>query len=182
MQRNEIRMMVMTSLFTVLIIIGGYISFPMPLSPVPLVLSDFFVLLTGLFLGAGWGAAAIMLFLFLGALGFPVFAGGKAGLAVFFGPTGGYLIGFLVCVIIDGLIAGKGKTLFWKDVAALIAGTVIIYACGIPWLKYMVKLSWAQAFAVGLLPFVAGAVVKIIAASIAVKAIRPIYQSFRDGN
>lgn len=179
MQRNDIRMTVLASLFTALIIIGGYISFPVPLSPVPVVLSDFFVLLSGLFLGPGWGAASILLFLFLGALGFPVFAGGKAGLAVFFGPTGGFIFGFLVCTLGSGFIAGKGKPSVWKDIAAIIVGTILIYACGIPWLKLMLKLSWAKAFAVGLMPFIAGAVIKIIAAVMTVKAIRPIIPSFR---
>jgi biotin transport system substrate-specific component len=68
---NSLRQMVYTSLFTALIIVGGYISIPLPFNPVPLVLSDFFVLLAGLTLGATWGGAAVALYVFLGFLGQP---------------------------------------------------------------------------------------------------------------
>ena len=82
----NLRMTVYCALFTALIIIGGYISIPIPVGPVPIVLADFFVMITGLFLGLKYGLISTALYLALGALGMPVFAGGGAGLAVLVGP------------------------------------------------------------------------------------------------
>ncbi|MCL6610496.1 MAG: biotin transporter BioY [Peptococcaceae bacterium] len=172
-QPVNLRMTVYASLFTALVIVGGYISFPVPFSPVPLVLSDFFVMLAGLFLGPAWGLTAIGLFIFLGALGLPVFAGGKAGLAVLFGPTGGFLAGFLACVLVVGLIAGKGRPSVIKDLAALIAGNVVLYALGVPWLKAVLNITWGKALALGMIPFMPGTAVKIIAALGLAQFLRP---------
>ena len=171
-QPVNLRMTVYASLFTALVIIGGYLSFPIPLSPVPIVLSDFFVILTGLFLGATWGLSSIGLFIFLGALGLPVFAGGKAGLVVLIGPTGGYLFGFVVCVFLIGLISGKGKPSILKDLGAIIAGTIAIYALGVPWLKILLNITWGKALAVGLFPFIPGTVIKVIVALGLIQVLR----------
>ncbi len=172
-QAQNLRMTVFTSLFTALIIIGSYLSFPIPLSPVPLVLSDFFVLLAGFFLGPAWGAAAVAMLLFLGAIGLPVFAGGKAGLAVLFGPTGGFLIGFVFCALVVGLIAGRGRPSVLKDIVALIAGNVLIYSLGVPWLMLVLKVAWGKALAVGLIPFLPGIIIKSVAAFGLVRILRP---------
>lgn len=172
----NIRMIVFISLFTALIIIGGYLSFPIPLSPVPIVLADFFAMLSGLFLGASCGGASVGLFLFLGALGLPVFAGGKAGLAVLFGPTGGFLFGYLVSALAIGLISKKGKPSFIKDLVAMIAGTIILYGLGVSWLKLVLKLTWGKALTLGLLPFTPGTVIKIIIALSLNQALRPFLQ------
>lgn len=176
-QPPNLRMMVFACLFTALIVIGGYISFPIPLSPVPIVLADFFVMLAGLFLGASWGGVSVGLFLFLGALGLPVFAGGKAGLVVLFGPTGGFLFGYLIAALVIGLLSGKGKSSFIKDIAALIVGNIIIFGIGVPWLKLALKLSWGKALALGLLPFTPGMIIKIIVALALIKTLRPLLKS-----
>lgn len=178
-QSVNLRMTVYASLFTALVIVGGYLSFPIPLSPVPIVLSDFFVMLAGLFLGPSGGLASIGLFIFLGALGLPVFAGGQAGLAALFGPTGGFLFSFPACAFVTGLISGKGKDSLIKDLAALIAGNIVIYLLGVPWLKAVLNLTWGKALAAGLFPFIPGAVIKIIAALGIVRVLRP---GFRQSN
>lgn len=173
-QTLNLRMMVFAALFTALIVIGGYISFPIPFSPVPIVLSDFFAMLAGLFLGASWGSASVGLFLFFGALGLPVFAGGRAGLAVLFGPTGGFLFGYLIAALGIGLISGKGKPSFIKDLIALIAGNIIVFGMGVPWLKIILKVTWEKALALGLIPFMPGMVIKIIVGIALIQTLRPI--------
>jgi biotin transport system substrate-specific component len=172
-QSLHLRQMVFTALFTALIIIGSYISFPIPLSPTPIVLSDFFVMLAGLCLGATRGAASVGMFLFFGALGLPVFAGGKAGLAIFIGPTGGFLLGYLMGVFALGLIAAKGKPSFMKDLAALIIANIIIFGIGVPWLKLVLNVTWGKALAFGLVPFIIGNIIKIIAALALMPILRP---------
>ncbi len=172
----DIRKMVFTSLFAALIIVGGYISFPIPLSPVPIALADFFVMLAGLLLGASSGGASVGLFLFLGALGLPVFAGGKSGLAVLFGPTGGFLFGYLVSAIVIGAISQRGKTSFFKSLVALIIGNIIIFGVGVPWLKLLLRLPWEKALTFGLLPFIPGIIIKIIIALSLSHALGPLLQ------
>lgn len=172
----NIRMMVFISLFTALIIVGGYISFPLPLSPVPIVLADFFVMLAGLLLGASSGGTSVGLFIFLGALGLPVFAGGKSGLAVLFGPTGGFLFGYLISAVVIGVISQKGKPSLLKNLTALIIGNIIIFSIGVPWLKLLLKLQWGKALAIGLLPFTPGIVIKIIIGLSLSQALRPLLQ------
>ena len=171
----NIRKMVLTSLFTALIIVGSYISFPLPFSPVPIVLSDLMTFLAGLVLGATGGLASVALFLFLGALGLPVFAGGKAGLAVFFGTHGGYLIGFLFSTFIIGWISKRGKSSLIKDLIALLAGNIIIYAIALPWLKVVIpQVTWVKVVSIGFLPFIIGIFVKIAIAVGVIQALRPI--------
>jgi biotin transport system substrate-specific component len=86
-------MMVYASLLAALTAATALIS--IPVGDVPVVLYNFFILLMGLLLGRRWGTASIAVYLLAGSLGLPVFAGGKGGLAILLGPTGGYLIGFL---------------------------------------------------------------------------------------
>ena len=135
----NLRMTVYTALFTALIITGGYISIPLPAGPVPIVLADFFVMVTGLFLGFKWGLASVVLYLSLGALGLPVFAGGRAGLAVLFGPTGGFLLGYLLLAASVGFI-GRGNRQSPGSVA-LVTGNFFLYGAGVPWLKAVLNLD-----------------------------------------
>lgn len=171
----NLKKMVLSSLFTALIIVGGYISFPLPFSPVPIVLSDLFILLAGLVLGATGSLISVALYLFLGALGLPVFAGGAAGLGVFYGPTGGYLIGFLISAFVIGWISKKGKPSLLKDLTALSIGTLIIYGTALPWLKMVIpQITWIKVISIGLLPFLIGAFLKIAIAAAVIQKLRPI--------
>jgi len=88
--------------------VGAFIAIPLPFSPVPIVLQNFFILLIALVLGPRMGTASVALYLLVGALGLPVFAGGKGGFAHFFGPTGGYLAGFLLSAWITGVLSAGG--------------------------------------------------------------------------
>jgi biotin transport system substrate-specific component len=122
--------LVWSSLFTALIATGALLS--LPLGPIPFVLSNFFVFLSGLILGPFWGGLSVALYLALGALGLPVFANGTGGLSVLFGPTSGFLFGFLLAVIVIGLLRdsqGKGSL---RNAIALLVGILLIYATGIP--------------------------------------------------
>lgn len=158
----DLRMTVYAALFTALVIIGGYIS--IPIGPVPIALADFFIMLAALFLGARWGLASTGLYVFLGALGLPVYAGGKAGLAILFGPTGGFLFGYLALVLVAGFISGSGKQSLLKNMAALTAGNILLFAIGVTWLKVQMSLAWGAALSMGLIPFIPGNIIKIIAA------------------
>lgn len=172
----DLRMTVYCALFTALIIIGGYISVPIPIGPVPIVLADFFVMVTGLFLGWKYGLVSTALYLVLGALGLPVFAGGGAGLASLFGPTGGFLFGYLLVVTSIGFIAGKLKASIATYLIALIIGNVFLYVAGVSWLKVAANMSWAAALTAGLTPFLIGIIIKIVVAAALAQVLLPRFR------
>lgn len=138
-------------IFTGLIIIGAQVT--IPLGPVPFVLSDFFVLLSGLVLGSKYAPISVVLYLLLGLAGLPVFSDGGGGVEHFEGLTGGYLIGFLVASFVVGLISHSKPGSIWKDLIAVISGFITIYTCGVIWLQYQTELPWAEAISSGALEF-----------------------------
>ncbi len=169
---TSLRMTVYASLLAALIAAGAYLA--LPIGPVPIVLQNLFVFLSGLLLGPRWGVASIGVYLMAGALGLPVFAGGVGGIGRFAGPTGGYLLGYLPAVYVIGWISKKSKGRAAEDVLAMVCGSIIIYACGVSWLKILSGLTLAKTLAVGMYPFILGDGVKIAAAVPIAKALRPI--------
>ncbi len=169
---DTLRMTVYASLLAALIAAGAYMA--IPIGPVPTVLQNFFVMLTALLLGSRWGLAAIAVYLLAGVCGLPVFAGGKGGIGVLAGPTGGYLIGYLPMVLIIGLIAKKMDKRMVYDILAMILGTIILYACGVTWLKTVTGMAWSKAFTLGMYPFLIGDAVKIAVAAPLARSLRPL--------
>ena len=145
-----------------------------PIGEVPVVLYNFFILMMGLLLGSRWGAASIAVYLLAGGLGLPVFAGGRGGIAILLGPTGGYLIGFLPAVFIIGFISEKLKQRFIYDIIAMLCGTAVIYALGVIQLKIVLGKTWLVTMALGVIPFIFFDIVKVVAAAVTAKAVRPI--------
>lgn len=172
MDSEELRMMVYAALFAALTSVGAYIS--IPIGPVPIVLQNMFILLTGLMLGKKWGAISVCVYLISGAAGLPVFAGGVGGIGRFAGPTGGYLIGYLPAVYLIGWISEKGERRFWIEIAAMILGMLVVYGLGVAWLKQYTGKTWPQTLAIGMIPFLIGDAVKIAAAGCIAKAVRPL--------
>ena len=121
MSVEKLRWMVLASLMAALTAVGAYIH--VPIGPVPIVLSTLFVLLSGLLLGSRWGLASMGLYLLVGAIGIPVFAGGKGGFAHFFGPTGGYLFGYVLAAWITGFISEHSRGLLSLDILAVLVGS-----------------------------------------------------------
>ncbi|MDR2097886.1 MAG: biotin transporter BioY [Spirochaetaceae bacterium] len=166
----------LTALFAALTAAGTFISIPLPFTPVPIVLQNLFALLSGLTLGPVLGGAAVALYLLAGAIGVPVFAGAQGGVVHFFGPTGGFLFGYLLSAILAGLIAGapknNGKIRLWRIVLAAIAGMLIVYVPGLLRLKAALQADWPKTLAVGLTPFIIGDAIKVVIAVIASRSLR----------
>jgi biotin transport system substrate-specific component len=169
---EKIRMVVLASLMAALTAVGAYVH--VPIGPVPIVLSTFFVILSGLLLGSRWGPASMGLYLLVGAIGMPVFAGGKGGLAHFIGPTGGYLFGYVLASWITGFISERSPGLLMLDVLAVLLGSLVIYGSGIPWLKLVTQMSWIKTLTAGMIPFLIGDAVKASVAIILARSVRPI--------
>jgi len=168
---------VFTALFAAIICAGAVIV--IPIGPVPIVLQNAFAILAGLLLGPIQGAGAVGLFLIAGALGLPVFSGGKGGFAVITGPTGGYLIGYFIGALIAGLAVkragGKGAA---EDlpiiISAALAGFACIYIPGVLGLRKALGLSLAEAIAKGVVPFLIGDAIKIAALVPITLKLRPV--------
>ena len=169
---NQLRMIVYASLFAALTAVGAFLA--IPIGPVPIVLQNMFVYLAGLLLGGRWGLASVGVYLLAGACGLPVFAGGLGGISRFIGPTGGYLIGYLPTVFLIGKMSQKANPRIVSDVLAMICGTLVLYACGVSWLKIVTGISPAKALALGMYPFLIGDALKIAAAAAIAKSLRPV--------
>lgn len=170
----DLHKLVLASLMAALVAVGGYLA--IPIGPVPIVLQNLFVLVAALLLGSRWGSAAVAVYLLAGACGLPVFAGGGGGLGHLFGPRGGYLFGFLACAWLVGRISEVSGRRPAVEIAGMVLGSLVVYAVGVTWLKVMLGLGFAKALAVGMYPFVIGDLVKIAAAYVIVKSVRPLLQ------
>ena len=169
---EQLRMTVYASLLAALTAAGAYLI--IPIGPVPISLQTLFIYLTGLLLGSRWGAASVAVYLLAGACGLPVFAGGTGGIGRLAGPTGGYLFGYLAAVFVIGLITEKANRHWIIDVVAMTVGTLIIYAAGVVWLKIVTGMTFSKAVTVGMLPFLVGDSLKILAAVPVARAVRPL--------
>lgn len=169
---TSLRMTVYASLMAALTAAGAYLA--IPIGPVPIVLQNLFIFLSGLLLGPVWGTASVGVYLLAGILGLPVFAGGVGGIGRFAGSTGGYLLGFLPAVCVIGFISNVSKPNVVRDLLAMICGSLIIYACGLSWLKILTGMTFGKTLAVGMYPFLPGDALKMAAAVPIAKALRPV--------
>jgi biotin transport system substrate-specific component len=138
-----------------------------PTQPVPFTGQTFGVLLVGGALGFRRAGLALLLYLLIGAVGLPVFSEGRAGVATLTGFTGGYLIGFAVAAALVGRLAELG----WDRhiggaIGAMLLGSAVIYAIGVPWLAVTADLSPTQAIASGMTPFLLWDAVKLALAGL----------------
>ncbi|MCD4810543.1 MAG: biotin transporter BioY [Methanosarcinales archaeon] len=170
----NVKPMVYASLFAALTAVGAFIKIPIPISPVPITLQVFFVLLAGLVLGSRWGGTSMVVYVMLGIIGLPVFSGGSSGLGILLGPTGGYIIGFVAGAFVTGLIYNKANDSKTATIGAMIGGLAMIYLLGVMQLSFVANMTLQQAVAVGMLPFLIGDAIKIVAALIVADRIRPL--------
>jgi len=183
MRNKKILGLVFVALFAALISAGAFIA--VPIGPVPIVLQNFFALLSGLVLGPVLGTAAVGLFLAAGIIGAPVFAhnGSPMGIARLFGPSGGFLFGYLLSALIAGLIVGFPKpgvkTPVWRLALAVAAGLLVVYIPGLIRFKFVLNVDWKRTFMAGFLPFMPGDIIKgVIAGLISPRLRRSIAQLF----
>jgi biotin transport system substrate-specific component len=161
-----------------LVALAAQVAVPVPFSPVPMTLQPLAVLVVGGLLGAAGGLAALVLYLTLGILGLPVFAGGAAGALHLVGPTGGYLLAFPIAAAVTGAVAGRttegGQGSILRVLVACALGMVIIHVGGVAQLA-LLGGDPALAFRVGFIPFLTGDLLKIgLAAALILLAGRKI--------
>jgi len=136
----------------------------LPFSPIPVTAQTFAVLMIGALYGANRGSLSALAYIIEGALGLPIFAFG-GGFVELLGPTGGYLIGFIPAAYLTGYLAQKGwDRRIGTTILAMIFGNIIIYTFGLVWLSRLIGIS-KSILSVGLYPFIAGDLVKIVLAA-----------------
>ncbi len=168
---------VLTALFAALICAGCFIQIPIP-GLIPIVIQDMLAMLSGLILGPLYGTAAVLIFLLLGSIGLPVFRG-VGGLAVITqGPTGGFLIGYLLGALAAGLIAGTKENVSWLRIAlAAVASMAVIFAAGA--LRYAMLFPGESVWALAIAPFIPGTIIKLIAGIPIAKKFRTVIARYR---
>jgi len=165
MKKNDpLKMSILAALFAGLTAVGAYIA--IPVGTVPFVLANMFVLLSGLLLGPVWGPISMGLYLLMGIMGLPVFAGGAAGAARLVGPTGGFLLGYPLAALVTGLLTTLTKQNFSRDLLVLLLGAAAIYALGIPWLNAVTGMEDITGAFVAMLPYMGGDGVKALLAAL----------------
>jgi biotin transport system substrate-specific component len=161
--------------------IAAQIEIHLGFTPVPITAQTFAVLLVGTALGSVLGVASLALYVAVGMLGAPVYAGGEGGWEWIEGATGGYLVGFVVAAGVAGVLAERQwDRRISTAVTAMLTGNVLIYLFGLPWLAHVVGYGWEETFENGLYPFVVGDLVKLYLAGALLPAAWRLLASLRD--
>lgn len=165
-QKIKTKQMVLIALMTAVTCVLGPLSIPLPFSPVPISLTNFAIFLAIFVLGMENGTISFIIYLLLGAVGVPVFSSFRGGLQVLAGPTGGYLIGFIFLALIMGFALDHFDRKLVPTIIGMIIGMVVCYAFGTVWLAKLLSLSFKEGLMMGVIPYLAGDVAKIIIAAI----------------
>lgn len=150
---------------------GAYVAVPLPWTSVPMTLQPLFVILAGAVLGPRAGAGAMAGYLAVGAMGAPVFSFGGAGLPWLMGPTGGYLLAMPAAACVVGAVAGRNAG-WLRLLGALTLGMATIYLGGVSQLFLLTRQELSGLLAVGVLPFLAGDLTKILGAALLARSVR----------
>ena len=167
------RNLVLAALLTALTTVCSQIQIPLPMVPINLAL--FAVHLAGALLGAKWGALSMTAYALLGVVGAPVFAGFSSGPAVLFGKTGGYILGYILCALLVGLISRRIGYTARGLVIAMVAGVAACYVFGTIWFMVITGMSLQLSLTYCVLPFLPGDTVKIaLATFLALRLRKPL--------
>lgn len=161
---TKLRMMIVTALFAAIIAVLAQVAIPMPLG-VPITGQTLAIGLSATILGSRYGTISAMLYIIIGAIGVPVFAQFTGGFGILFGPTGGFLIGFIPATLFMGFYLEKTSFTLKNALIANIIGMFITLTFGTIWLKIIAGLSWPVAFAGGFTPFLIGGIIKAFIAA-----------------
>lgn len=155
--------MTFTALLAAVICVLGPVS--VPIGPVSISLGSLGVYIASCLLGKKYGVAAVLVYVALGAVGLPVFTNAQGGVDKIIGPTGGYIIGYLPCALIAGVVVDRLEKHVWAYPVGLAAGTAVLYAFGTAWYMIQSGVALVPALLVCVLPFLPLDAVKIVAAT-----------------
>lgn len=156
--RNSVFPMILIALCAAIIAVLAQMVIPLPL--VPITGQTLAIGLVVTILGMKYGTYAVLLYIGLGVIGLPVFQSFTGGLGVVFGPTGGFIIGFIPSALIMGYYLEKTSFTFVQAMVANVIAMLITLTFGSIWLKFIADLSWVAAFSSGFLPFIIPGILK----------------------
>lgn len=182
--QSNLYKLVLTGIFTAIVAVCSWITVPLPFTQVPINLAILGVLLAGGFLGSKHGSLSLLIYILLGAVGIPVFAGFGAGLGTLAGPTGGYIVGYILCALITGI----GTVPYRKSYETtepsshpalrlaffMALGVIVCYAFGTVWYVILMKTSLWAGLLLCVFPFIPFDALKIAAAVFLVRRLRKI--------
>ncbi len=167
MKKNiNIKEMIVLSLCIALLCVSSYIIIPLPFTPIMITGQTIVINLIALILEPVHSAICVIIFILLGAGGLPVFAGGNSGLGVLFGPTGGFILGFLFAVIAISYLKGGKINLFRYLWVTVFIGMPIINLSGAIYMSYVLNTTYIDALRLAVIPFLAGDLAKAVLASV----------------
>jgi biotin transport system substrate-specific component len=149
--------------------------FTIPIGPIPLSLATFAVYLAAAVLGWKYGTLSVLLYVLIGVIGVPVFSGFHGGFDRLVGPTGGFLIGYILCALTTGLTLLKRENKKWLYPAAMLAGTVMLYTLGTVWFIILTQSTLSAALLLCVVPFLPGDAIKIVLASVIAPQLRRVF-------
>lgn len=173
----KLKQLVLTGLFAAFTAVCAIVTIPLPVTLVPINLAVLAVFLTGALLPKGTALGAQAVYLLLGVIGVPVFAGFAAGPGTLFGPTGGYLVAYPIMAFLIALVKEKTSGRFRRifTIAAMVAALAICYLLGTGWYSVVTGRTFAESFALAVLPFLLPDAVKLAAAYLVALALeRPL--------
>ena len=159
------------TVFIILTTLSAFVRIPLFFTPVPFTLQTLFVLLSGALLGKKLGVFTQAGYLLLGLTGFQVFTGFGSGTLYLLGPTGGYIVGFVLASLFAGSLFSEVRYSWRSTFLRFLSADFIILLSGMFWLKIFLSCSFTQAFLLGFLPFIPGDLLKVILATTIFKRI-----------
>ena len=169
-KNNNTRQLTLIGLIAAVTCILGPLS--LPIGIVPISLTNLAIYFAVYALGGKRGTLSYIVYLFIGLVGLPVFSGFSGGFPKLFGPTGGYLIGFIFMAFISGIFIDKFSNKIYMCFLGMVLGTIVTYIFGSAWLAYEAHIGFNKALAVGVLPFIPGDIAKMVLASLIGPQIR----------
>ena len=171
-KNNKINDMVFVSLFAAVIAVSAQIA--VPVGAIPFTLQTMAVLVAAALLGLKWGVASIAVYILLGVVGLPVFSGFKGGIGALVGPTGGYIVGFLLVGFIVGLAVDKLGRKFTVMILSMISGLVMCYTFGTLWFVFSTGTDFLSALMLCVVPYIIFDVMKIIGSALLVSSLNKV--------
>lgn len=166
--------MTMMGLMAAFLSVSSYIVIPLPFSTASITAQTIVVNLVGMILEPLQAGLVLIVWILAGLIGIPVFAGGATGPAKLLGPTGGYILGFLVAAVLISIFCKKQKDIRKQTLFLIVVGIPVIYFLGAVWMKIITQQPWSGILIQAVLPFIPLDIVKCFAAVALAKALRPI--------
>jgi biotin transport system substrate-specific component len=160
-----IRDIIYSSLMAAVTSILGYLVIPLPFTPIPITGQSLAVMIAGCVLTPAQAALSMLIFLLLGCAGIPVFSGGRSGIGIIVGKSGGYFLGYLIGVVIISVLSHRKQSFVNMFLACVLGGIVIVHFLGAGWLGFITNVGIKKAFVLGSLPFIPGDLLKAVVAA-----------------